>query len=96
MPVVSFNSESSFALICHSEPFFTKSTVTFRAATMENVSEFLYLDLERLLQLFDDRLSVLQLHAQTFCIGDFCPESRRPHVDRRRILGETTTQRMKT
>ena len=50
------------------------------------VCVFTYLDLERLLQLFDDRLSVLQLHAEAFSISDFSSESRWTHIHGWRVL----------
>ncbi len=54
---------------------------------------FTHLDLEWLLQFFDDCLSVLQLHAETFSIGDFSSESCRSHVHGWKILtGESRTK----
>lgn len=39
-----------------------------------------HLDLEGLLQLLDDRLSVLQLEAETLCVRDLCPQGGCPQL----------------
>lgn len=67
------------------------------SVTQEQVGVFPHLDLERLLQLFDDRLSVLQLHAETFSIGDLSPKSRRSHFHGWRVLTHNNiTSKQKT
>lgn len=56
------------------------------SSQIQQEGTFTRLDLKRLLQLFDDRLSVLQLQPETLGIGDLSSESRCSHVHRWRVL----------